>query len=264
MGAFELKDTTVEVEPMFAEKPEKGCPDPRRVIDECVIAHKVYDSCRRQNCLTVQDIGEALAEEHVVIDGVEIPPGGSIIPPAAAVSVAMDNVRIKSITVDKHPSPFRAGYWEIGVKYDLVYDLTFREAKGTSGQTVKAMNVYDIKVTMFGSVSSDLSVVTDMYQETNKPTLSAAPYTWVEAKVIGLDSKIAQGVNQKQINVTVGLFSILKLFRLVHLNVQSKGFCVPGVCKDIGKVDPCKYFSKLDFPMDIFAPPQFKEFTENR
>ncbi|MCL1786525.1 MAG: hypothetical protein FWG38_00950 [Defluviitaleaceae bacterium] len=62
-------------------------------------------------------------------------------------------------------------------------------------------------------------------------------------------------------HVTLGLFSILKLFRLVHLNVQSKGFCVPNECQDQGDINPCEYFQDLDFPMDIFAPPRRKEFT---
>jgi len=62
--------------------------------------------------------------------------------------------------------------------------------------------------------------------------------------------------------VTIGLFSVLKLFRLVHLNVQSTGFCVPEECEDQGDINPCEYFADQDFPMDIFAPPQRKEFME--
>jgi hypothetical protein len=42
--------------------------------------------------------------------------------------------------------------------------------------------------------------------------------------------------------------------------VQSKGFCIPKECIDQGKVNPCKYFDDLDFPMDVFVPPQKKEF----
>ena len=41
MGAFELQDT---------ETLESGCPDPRRVREERIIAFKVYDSCRQLHC----------------------------------------------------------------------------------------------------------------------------------------------------------------------------------------------------------------------
>jgi len=257
MGAFE-KYTTPEVEPTVHDN-HTGCPDPKpdpkRVIDECVIAQKVYDSCRRQVCLTVDDIGEALAEEPVVIDDVEIPAGGSLFAPRDAVAVSMDCIKIKSITIDKQPSPFRIGYWDVSLKYVITYKLIFRTANGGDGLVVKAMSIHDAKVTMFGSVSSDLTVVTDMYQSDNSPILTDAPYCWAEAKAIGLDARIVQGMSHRQINVTIGLFSILKLFHFVHLNVQSKGFCTPGVCKEVGNIDPCKYFNKLDFPVDVFTPP---------
>jgi hypothetical protein len=172
----------------------------------------------------------------------------------------MDTVSIKMIqVVDKQPSPFRAGYWDVDIKYDIIYNLSFREANGKIGKTVKAMNVFSIKATMFGSISSGLAVITDMYQEP-APILSSAPYAWVEAKCLGLDAKISSC--RKTVHVIIGLFSIIKLFRLVHLNVQSKGFCIPDECKDQGKINPCEYFGELDFPVDIFAPPQKKEFFE--
>jgi len=257
MGAFE-KNTAAAPEPMTHDNHTACPPDPRKIIDECVIAHKVYDSCRRQVCLTADDIGEALAEEPVVIDDVHIPAGGSLIAPAAAVAVTMDGVKIKSVNIDKQPSPFRTGYWDVSLKYVITYRLTFRSAKGHDDLTVKAMSIHDAKVTMFGSVSSDLTVVTDMYQAKNSPMLTDAPYCWAEAKAIGLDARIVHSACGRQINVTIGLFSIIKLFRLVHLNVQSKGFCTPDVCKEVGVIDPCKYFNKLDFPLDIFTPPSNK------
>jgi len=46
----------------------------------------------------------------------------------------------------------------------------------------------------------------------------------------------------------------------VHLNVQSKDFCVPDECQDQGDINPCVYFEDLDFSKNIFAPPQRKEF----
>ena len=86
------------------------------------------------------------------------------------------------------------------------------------------------------------------------------------AKAVGLDARLHHQRrhhehNHGEILVTIGLFSILKLFRLVHLNVQSTGFCIPEECSDSGNdVNPCEYFTDLDFPMDIFSPPQRKEF----
>lgn len=62
-----------------------------------------------------------------------------------------------------------------------------------------------------------------------------------------------------EVLVTIGLFSIIKLYRLVDLMVQSKGFCIPPECENICPLNPCEFFEKLDFPMDMFAPPHKRE-----
>jgi len=63
-----------------------------------------------------------------------------------------------------------------------------------------------------------------------------------------------------EIHVTIGLFTIIKLFRIVNLTVQSHGFCIPPECEEVSPPSPCEFFERLDFPMDIFSPPQKPEF----
>jgi hypothetical protein len=64
-----------------------------------------------------------------------------------------------------------------------------------------------------------------------------------------------------EVLVTIGLFSIIKLFRVVNLTVESKGFMVPEESENVSPTNPCEFFNKLDFPLDIFAPPQKPEFA---
>ena len=270
MSAFEIQDIAPEAQPT-------GCTeyDRRRVKDECIVAHKVYDSCRRQNCLTPRELGPALCVEHdhmlqLLRSGDEEDDrdmrGGSddarhedniIVPPHGAVSVTMDHVTIKKIqVVDKQPSPFRIGFWEVVVKYVFEYRLTFRDAGGCVIECKQAMNVFNMKSTLFGSVGGDLVIGTDLYRENDGSTFDAAPFIWVEAKALGLDARIDRHQGHCEVHVTIGLFCILKLIRMVHLNVQSKGFCIPNQCQDQGDINPCEYFAELEFPMDIFAPPE--------
>jgi len=64
-----------------------------------------------------------------------------------------------------------------------------------------------------------------------------------------------------EVHVTIGLFSIVKLFRLVNLCVESRGFDIPHECAPMpSPISPCAFFEEMDFPMDIFAPPQKPEF----
>jgi len=262
MGAFELQDTPVLAERPLMERPGGPvCPEDRRKVkDECIIAYKVYDSCRRQNCLTPRELGPARAASDVEIGAEHHAEGEIIKPPADAASVTMEKVTIKRIQViDKQPSPFRAGFWDVDIKYVFEYRLTFRDAAGCVIDKAYATSVFSMKATLFGSVGADLVIGTDLYKGSGE-TFTAAPFIWAEAQAVGLDAKLYHHHGHSEVHVTIGLFSILKLFRLVHLNVQSKGFCIPEECHDQGDINPCEYFADLDFPMDIFAPPQRKEF----
>jgi hypothetical protein len=60
MGAFELQDTQDIVE-------RTEFPDHRRLREERIIALKVYDSCRQQNCLLPAEIGPARAAEQLCV-----------------------------------------------------------------------------------------------------------------------------------------------------------------------------------------------------
>jgi len=181
----------------------------------------------------------------------------------------MEKLKISKIhVIDKKPCPFRNGFWDVSIKYAFEYCLVFRDTSGSVIGHANARNFFNSKTTLFGSHGSDLIVGTDLFTRDNDSiTFEAAPFMWVEAKAVGLEAKLhhhRHGGGHRphgEVLVTIGLFSILKLFRLVHLNVQSTGFCIPEACSDTSTdINPCEYFADLDFPMDIFAPPQRKEF----
>ncbi len=269
MGAFELNNNSNCDENVASENV-----DTRRVKEECIIAFKVYDSCRQQDCLTANEIGPARAAKNTVIGNETIQEGEIIDPPSNAAAVTIDNLRVKKvIIVDKSPNPFKNGFWDVDLKYVFQYRLTFREADGTPiNSPVCANSIFNKKVTLFGSVGSDLVIATDLFKcHTNdSTTLRAEPFIFVEAKAVALaaELKLQRRISPiedlppepNRVNVTIGLFTIIKLYRLVNLNVQSKGFCIPKECEDISPLNPCDFFESLDFPMDVFAPPQKPEF----
>lgn len=67
--------------------------------------------------------------------------------------------------------------------------------------------------------------------------------------------------DHKEVQVTIGLFSIIKLVRLVQLLIPAFDFCVPNK-KCIASTDenPCELFDTIDFPVDEFFPPQKFDF----
>ena len=248
--------------------------DNRKIKEECIIAFKVYDSCRQQDCLTANEIGPARAAQNIIIGNEQIQEGEIIDPPSNAAAVTIDNLCVKKIIiVDKSPNPFKNGFWDVDLKYVFKYRLTFREADGTPiNSPVCANSIFNKKITLFGSIGSDLVIATDLFRSNinDSTTLKAEPFIFVEAKAVALSAElkfqrqISPGQDlppePNRVNVTIGLFSIVKLYHLVNLNVQSKGFCIPRECEAVSPLNPCDFFESLDFPMDSFAPPQKPEF----
>ncbi|MDR2649601.1 MAG: hypothetical protein LBB94_07785 [Clostridiales bacterium] len=275
MGAFELNSSTLRNEIHNAE----GL-SPRRLREECIIAMKVYDSCRQQDCLTDKQIGPARSAEHICIGDDHIHEGDIIDPPDNAASVTIDFLKVKKIIiVDKKPNAFKNGFWDIDLKYVFEYRLTFREADGTVIGCIRANSIFNKRLTLFGSVGADLAFSTDLFKQFGDNTIDSEPFIMAEAKAVALTAELHHRRHHhphfpfpdkehcdnspripNEVVVTIGLFSIIKVFRVVNLTVESRGFCVPEECDDISPLNPCEFFDKLDFPLDIFAPPQRPEF----
>jgi hypothetical protein len=268
MSAFEFKREDERIQNVCENRDSKVS----RLRQECIIAHKVYDSCRHQYCLTPDELGPARAAECVCIDGHHVEEGDIIIPPSNAVSVSIERLRIKKIVVvNKEENEFRKGFWDVDLKYVFEYKLIFRETDCVIGG-VKATSVFTKRVSLFGSTGSDLVIATDlMCRHSESRTMEAEPFVMVEAKSIPLEASLnfrkhsrlddPEQRRQREVGVTIGLFAIIKIYRIVDLLVESRGFNVPDEFEDISPLDPCDFFDNLDFPMDIFAPPHKAEFT---
>ena len=229
----------------------------------------------KQACLTNGDISPAYhAEKPRVHHDDELTKEGDIIrPPHNAASVTMDKLKIKRIiVVDKQLSQFKSGYWDIELKFVFEYRVNFREANATIIESHLANSVHSTKLSLFGSVGTDMVIGTDLLKAFgDHSTFNAEPFVLVEAKALALNAQLyyppvmLDGDNYPQateVHVTVGLFSIVKLFRIVNLRVESRGFDIPDVCPPIpSPISPCAFFEDMDFPMDVFAPPQKPEFA---
>jgi len=250
--------------------------DPKRLREECLISLKVYDACRLQPCLTDKEIGPARAAESCCICAETYREGEIITPPSNAASVTIDRLIVKKvIIVDKQPCAFKSGFWDVDLKYVFEYRLIFREADGTPIGSVKANSIFNKRVTLFGSLGSDIMISTDLFGSVigESAMLSADPFIMVESKGVALSAELKYArfphgphhhrpdpPEPNRVNVAIGLFTIVKLFRIVNLLVESRGFPVPPVGKEVSPLNPCDFFDGLDFPMDIFAPPQKPEF----
>jgi len=66
---------------------------------------------------------------------------------------------------------------------------------------------------------------------------------------------------RRRVVVTLGLFTIIKLARLVQLLIPAFDYCVPNKeCVAATEENPCELFETIDFPVDEFFPPQIFDF----
>jgi hypothetical protein len=262
MAAFELNNLA------NAEQQSIALPRPK---EEGVIAFKVYDSCRSQDCLTFDELGPIRAAECFSVGAECVEEGDIIYPPLGAASVSIDHLSVKKFIVgEKEPCSFKEGYWDIDVKYVFLYRLTFKDADGCPIISIWATSTYNKRVSLFGSVNSDIVIGTDLITNCGEAsTIHADPYVMVEAKGVALGASIlyppCDGSDEIRatVSVTIGLFTTIKLFRIVTINVPSKGFCVPDECATVDPLNPCDYFNSLEFPKTLFSPAVKEEFLAN-
>ena len=228
---------------------------------EPIIAHKIYDSCRAQDCISVV----AFAAEPVKLGEKHIKKGEIILVPQGAGKVDISGLHLTEANViSKRPSPFKSGFWDLEVKFVFEYTLTFKDCAHDTIIHVRAFSPYKRNYHLFGSVGSDTILSIDYAPHTGKAlTTKGEPFSMVEATAIALDAEFRcnhRDLAPVDVAVTIGLFTTVQLFRIVGLDVESTGFHVPQECENHCPADPCEFFSSLDFPTDIFAPPQRDEF----
>lgn len=77
------------------------------------------------------------------------------------------------------------------------------------------------------------------------------------------DDSFILGNETKNVFVSLGVFSIIKLERKVQLLIPSYDFCIPQKeCVGATDDNPCDLFERIDFPVDEFFPPERCEFLE--
>ncbi len=71
------------------------------------------------------------------------------------------------------------------------------------------------------------------------------------------DDDLVTDTNRRLVEVTFGLFSIIRLERDSQLLIDAVDFCIPTrECSSTSENSPCDLFNEIRFPIDEFFPPQ--------
>jgi hypothetical protein len=175
------------------------------------------------------------------------------------------------------------GYWKITIRYTFSYKLQLIGFAGTplviglstdppgtipTKDFICAYSEYEKQIVLFGGVGNkNIYMASSLFTNNGPYTYQNAPYVNVQAKATSLAVNIADFVDpcvdphrpipcpDNIIGVTIGLFTIIKLFRLVNMTVKTAGNCDIPLCEPILPGDPCSFFNELPFPFDDFDPP---------
>lgn len=238
----------------------------------CIEAQRIYDSCCDKECIT--DLTVSLDNQECYIDRKYTL--------AKTKSVKIDNVCMCVESV-----PFDKGFYSVDITYTFALTIDLFEGPCTLPTTVTGTAVSSKKVILYGGTgnsktfcSDGCNILTDcndncdlpkacvqivdpIVLETKLVPLCCGPWTvppipqdesLIQPCCCGSTNASSVG---KCLQVSIGLFSIVKLTRQVAMLVPVYDFCIPQkhCCGDSINQNACDTFSKIDFPTDEFFPP---------
>ena len=248
----------------------RGC-NPKDSV--CIHTDKIYDACKDKDCIVdarvyLTSVGQELVDR--------------------AINIKVRKAEIIWIYTDVEEVPFNRGYYTVDLKYFFKVYLDVFTGVGRP-VTVEGLATFDKKVILFGS-EGKAKIFTSTFRPNEQDVLYSVknnlPKAIVEvvepialsAKVVDRnkcncccaidatsipseicccfeDSLIGEE-RDKNVFVTLGLFSIIKLERNVQLLIPAYDFCVPDKeCVGATEDNPCDLFDNISFPLDEFFPP---------
>lgn len=271
------------------------------LLQECMLGMKVYDICRGQECLlpSLTNTGDGKLYINPASNGTEFNvdiysmdkqvvkttqpnqifdlTGLTDVTSITIVENSLNTViNVKNITKSNLSND---GYWDINVEFRFNYAIQFNYSNGQVAETyinnkpataVQAYSSYRKKITLYGGKSGNGVV----YSFGALPNIQGQkPTHFIQAKSQILQSKICSlpesvttpgttAPTKSVVCVTIGLFSIAALVRLVKYNNVSSGNCtIPNQCGNGANNSICGGFNDLPFPMSVKID---KEDTESK
>ena len=218
-------------------KPPEDCAKETVCIDAC----RIYDSCGDKNCL--EDLQVYFTEQsQKVID--------------KANNIRIKDVDVITVCIDLEPVPFHRGFYSVNMTYFFEVELDVYMSPASMPACVKGMSVFNKKVVLYGSegnvkIFSSNYVMGDLDMQ-NLPSQNLPKATVQVAKPIGLSARIDTppskcppccripkciqkryggefcSEKEKNVLVTIGIFTIVQIERNVQMLVPTYDFCIPN------------------------------------
>ncbi|MBQ9412954.1 MAG: hypothetical protein IJU29_07660 [Oscillospiraceae bacterium] len=232
---------------------------------------KIFDACRDKDCIEDLRVYPTVSSQAVIDTAFSVRPEGACLLYA---DVSVDEIS------------FNRGYYTVDVTY--FYKVTGETFPG--GIPVTGLAVFDKRVILYGSEGSvkTFSSLNDVAG--GLVAARANPVAVVEAvdpialnlrvgespcgaetELRSIPQAIIEAIGEdlnltntgRQLYVTLGQFSIIRLERDAQLAVEAESFYPVRECVGSSDDDPCTLFSRVRFPVDEFFPPDTLPREEN-
>lgn len=265
--------------------PSSPCEEVKNSV--CIHTDKVYDSCKDKDCIEDARVYFSECDRDII---------------EKAITVKAKKAEVIWAYPDVEAIPFNCGYYTVDTTF--YFKITFEVCTGHGKPAcVEGLAVFNKKVVLFGSEGS-AKIFTSQYNPNagcmseaawQKTNLPKAIVEVVDPLVLSVNikdpcecdhscncacfdlSSVPEGVcnvfddaltnwdDGRQIYVSIGMFSIVKLERTVQLLIPAYDFCVPQKeCDTSYDCNPCDLFEKIGFPFDEFFPPEKEVCDEKR
>ncbi len=234
----------------------------------CINAPRIYDSCSDKDCL--EDLPVLLTK-----------PGRCLID--KAVSVRLNTVNVCSVSVNLQPVPFHNGFYAVDMTFYFDIGLDAFMAPNALPMPVKGLAVFSKRAVLFGSEGSvkiytsdcadSQGGLSDVSQNCPKAVVQVAepvalsarlekhrdpclmtPYRIPESIISRYGGEFVQDGSDKDVLVSIGMFTIVQLERDVQMLIPAYDFCMPRKECTASSEDPCELFGNIDFPTSEFFP----------
>ncbi len=257
--------------------PERVSPGPvgsNACVKEAVCIHteKIFDSCKDKDCL--EDLRVFLtSSSQTAVD--------------SALSIRARSADLLYVATQVEPVKFNRGFYTVDMRF--FYRIR-GEVSTLSNPSVpiSGLAVFDKRVMLYGSEGNAkvfrsggglASLTSATLASANLPTaiVEAVDPIILDIKIAEpcsapccecdvaevpesisalFDSPLAMDLSSRRVYVTLGQFSIVRLERDCQLLIPVYDYCVPDKeCVGASSDDPCTLFSRIDFPVEEFFPP---------
>ena len=206
----------------------------------------------------------------------------------SAMSIKCKDVEIITVYLDVEPVPFNKGFYSVDLTFFFKVTVSAYTSPVAPPANVVGIAAFSKKVILFGSEASvrtfstdaalaqtcgnapivNVQVVDPMVLASRVcPCCPPRPRRFAPPQEIAcqFDGCFHEVCIERELCITLGLFSIVQLMRQVQIMIPIYDFCIPDkecTAQD-STDDPCELFRKIAFPTDEFFPPRLADLESN-